>query len=107
MPDGFKEWLGAAALVISLLTSVYAWLTSKAKANSEHLISVDKKLTDHDRRIQFVESEIHHLPSKDDVNELKLAIADVRGEMGQLGADVRSISNTIGRIDRYLENGNS
>jgi len=107
MPEGLNQWLGAAALVISLLTSVYAWLTSKAKANSEHLKAVDKKLTDHDRRIQFVESEIQHLPDKDDVNDLKLAIADVRGEMGQLGADVRSISSTIGRIDRHLENGKS
>ncbi|QFS97574.1 hypothetical protein FIV06_09085 [Labrenzia sp. THAF191b] len=102
MPDGLKEWLGVVALAISLLTSVYAWITSKAKANAEHLKAVDAKLVDLDRRVQSIESELKHLPNKDDVNELKLAMAQLDGTVGRLDESLSGISRTVRRVEGFL-----
>lgn len=102
MPDGLKDLLGAAALVISLLTSVYAWITSKAKANGEHLKTVDAKLIDLDRRVQAMESELKHLPDKDDVNELKLALAELRGTVSTLNESLSGVSRTVRRVEGFL-----
>ena len=102
MPDGLKEWLGVVALAISLLTSVYAWITSKAKANAEHLKAVDAKLVDLDRRVQSIESELKHLPNKDDVNELKLAMAQLDGTVGRLDESLTGISRTVRRVEGFL-----
>jgi peptidoglycan hydrolase CwlO-like protein len=102
MPDGLKDWLGVVALAISLLTSVYAWITSKAKANAEHLKAVDAKLVDLDRRVQSIESELKHLPNKDDVNELKLGMAQLDGTVGRLDESLSGISRTVRRVEGFL-----
>jgi septal ring factor EnvC (AmiA/AmiB activator) len=97
-----KDWLGVVALAISLLTSVYAWITSKAKANAEHLKAVDAKLVDLDRRVQSIESELKHLPNKDDVNELKLGMAQLDGTVGRLDESLSGISRTVRRVEGFL-----
>lgn len=102
MMGDLRNWLGVVAIIISLLTSVYAWLTSKAKANAEHLKTVDKSLTDLDRRVQSVEAEQKHMPSKDDVNQLKLDIAEMKGAMQALDGEVKGVSRTIRRVEDYL-----
>jgi peptidoglycan hydrolase CwlO-like protein len=102
MPDGLKDWLGVVALAISLLTSVYAWITSKAKANAEHLKAVDAKLVDLDRRVQSIESELKHLPNKDDVNELKLGMAQLDGTVGRLDESLSGVSRTVRRVEGFL-----
>lgn len=102
MPEFFKEWLGLLALAISVGGSLYAWLTSRSTTNSEHLATVDKALIDHASRIQSIESELKHLPAKDDVNDLKLALAKLEGTVGRLDESLGSVSRTVQRIDGYL-----
>lgn len=102
MPEGINQWLGAAALIVSLCTTVYAWMTSRAKANSEHLKTVDAKLTDHGSQIQWIQAELKHMPSKDDVTELKLAVSEVRGTVGRLDESVSGVSRTMRRVEGYL-----
>jgi len=98
----FKEWAGLIAVLISLLATLYAWLTSKAKVNAEHLKGVDRTLTNHDKRLSHIETEMTHLPAKDDVTELKLSLAELRGTVGRLDETVSSVGRTVHRIDDYL-----
>lgn len=102
MMGDLRNWFSVAALAVSLATTIYAFLTSKAKANAEHLKSVDKSLTDLDRRVQSVEAEQKHMPSKDDVNQLKLDIAEMKGAMQALDGEVKGVSRTIRRVEDYL-----
>jgi hypothetical protein len=97
-----KDWLGLIALLISVGTSVVLFVGSGAKANASKLDKQETKLIDHDRRIQAVEAEMKHMPDKDTVNELKLAMSDLRGNVNTLAESVGSISRTVHRIDDYL-----
>lgn len=98
----FLPWITAALSIIAFLTAIKNILGSPAKENAEKIAKLEQKLIEHDRRVQSVEGELGHLPSKDTVNELKLSIAELKGTVGTLGESVGSISRTVHRIDDYL-----
>lgn len=111
--DIAKEWLGLFALIISVGGFLWSHLTSGGKAAMTKLdafiaarekkdAEINHDLAEHDRRIQAVESELKHMPDKDSVVDLKLAIAELRGSVGVLGETVGSVSRTVHRIDEYL-----
>lgn len=102
MMDELKEWLGLAALAISVGGFIYAWLTSRSKVNAEHLKSVDATLSNHALRIQAIEGELKHLPAKDDVTDLKLALAQLGGTVGRLDESLNGISRTVRRVEDFL-----
>ncbi|MEZ5790486.1 MAG: hypothetical protein R3D34_06755 [Nitratireductor sp.] len=125
----WKDWLGVVALAISVMGSAYAWITSRANSNAEHLKRVDQALTqlekhqgrldaaleamipkkqiddafaDHGRRIQTLENDMKHMPVKDDVIELKLALAKLEGTVGRLDENLGGVSRTVRRVEEYL-----
>lgn len=104
--ESMKEWLGLVALIVSLGGTVYAWLTAGSKTTAKELTafkaSSGERLDDHGSRIQAVESEIKHMPDKDTVAELKLALSELRGTVGVLGESVSSVQRTVLRIDDWL-----
>ncbi|MBD8890164.1 DUF2730 family protein [Roseibium litorale] len=102
MIDGLKDWATLANTALAIGAIIYSWLTGKAKVNEERLKTVDAKLTDHDRRIQAAESELQHLPAKEDVMELKLALAELRGTVGRLDESLNGISRTVRRVEDHL-----
>lgn len=97
-------WVGAALSIIALLTQLKNMLTADERKLDARLSQAEKTLIDHDRRIQSAETELQHLPNKDTVMDLKLALAELKGTVATLGESVGSISRTVHRIDDYLRN---
>lgn len=91
-----------AGPVIAVGGVVYTWLTSRSTQNSLELKVALEKLVEHDRRIQSMESELKHLPDKDAVTELKLAIAELKGTVGRMDEQIGSVGRTVHRIDDFL-----
>ena len=98
----FVIWSTAVLSVIAILGHMKTFFGSGEAANSKKLESHERKLTDLDRRTQAVENELKHLPSKDMVNDIRLAVADMRGTVGTLTETLASVSRTVHRIDDYL-----
>lgn len=108
-----KEWSSLAATLISLGTMVYVFLTASAKktaddlagfkkSNGEYLNGHDRKLREHDRRIQKLENEVEHLPSKDDVHELRLGVEQVKGSLGRLEESNLGMARAVRRVESHL-----
>lgn len=95
----FVPWIGLAISVFTLVGLIKGALSSKIE---ERLTKAEKTLVDHDRRIQRNEDALPHLPSKDSVNELKLAIVEMAGKMSAQAETLGSVSRTVHRIDDYL-----
>lgn len=70
----------------------------QAKTQGVH----ERKLTEHDRRIQALEGEFKHLPSKEDIHALTLAVETMKGELGKMGATYDGVNRTVRRIEEYL-----
>lgn len=94
-----RDWIGLIALLISVGTSVTVFFTSGAKKNTATLV-------EHDRRIQRMEDEMRHMPSKDQVNDIKLAMADLKGTVAVMGESLASVSRTAHRLENYLKERN-
>lgn len=95
-------WVGAILAFIALGTQVKAFFGSGEKKLEERMEKTEKTLVDHDRRVQRVEDALPHLPSKDSVHELKLAIVEMAGKMSTQSETLGSVSRTVHRIDDYL-----
>ncbi|ADZ70104.1 DUF2730 family protein [Polymorphum gilvum] len=100
-----KEWLGAVATALSIGAIVYTWLTARSRANSDTINSHERKLREHDRRLQKVENEVDHLPTKDDFNELSLKLERSNGLLGKIEAEYKGLHEAVRRIEKYLLSG--
>ncbi len=101
-PAVISPYLGLALAIIALLGHAKGFFSSGEKALAAKQDKSEKALIEHDRRIQRVEDELKHLPDKDTVMELKLALAELKGTVSALGETVGSVSRTVHRIDDYL-----
>ena len=100
--DIIQGWLALIALLISVGSAIYAFVTARSKANSERLDAIDKRLGTHADRLQKLESEVSHLPNKDQVNGLQVTIAEVKGLVGVLNERVDGVGAIVTRIDKFL-----
>ncbi len=111
--EHLKDWLGLAALVISVGTFLWGHLTSDGKkalaataeAKAEVLritAELDARLDLHGERLQAIEGELRHLPDKDGVNALRVAIAELQGAVGKIDTSVSQLRPTVQRIEDFL-----
>ena len=94
-PADMLPWLSVISLVISIGTSVTIFLTSGAKTTAV-------KVTDHEARLQKIESELPHLPNKENVHKQQLDISEMKGEIGIIKKSIESTERTTRRVEDFL-----
>ncbi|WP_422371331.1 DUF2730 family protein [Hoeflea sp.] len=102
-----SQYLGLALAVIALLGHAKGYFSSGERQIKTDLEAVKVKLIEHDRRIQAAEGELKHLPDKDTVNDLRLTLAQLQGNVSALSESMGSVSRTVHRIDDWLREKNS
>jgi Flp pilus assembly protein TadB len=107
--EEIKGWfaivLGALALLGHLkgyFSSGETKLAEDVKSAEEDITKAEATLISHDRRIQAVENEMRHLPSKDDMTSLQLSLANLTGVVGVLAESFKGVSSTVHNIDTWL-----
>lgn len=95
-------WVTAALAIIALLGHAKTFFGSDAKENAEDIRSVKAGVDDHALRLQALEAEMRHLPAKDDVTELKIAMAEIKGSVAVFNEGMGSLSRTVRRIEDFL-----
>jgi len=99
---GLIPWLTMAALALGIGNSIWAVMTRGAVQTAGEVAEHDRTLVDHDRRIQAVEGEIKHMPSKDKITELLVSLTEVRGKLEAFDSELSSVNRTVNRIEDYL-----
>lgn len=107
MLQEFNEWIGLVAAALSIGAIIYTWITAKSRTNAKTLEAHERKLIEHDRRIQKVENEVSHLPTKEDFTELLVNQERQNGIMARMEAEYRSLYDAVKSIDKFLRNGGS
>lgn len=100
--QNLMQWLGALALIVSIANTFWVWVT---KAGADLLDKVEKLEDDHDEacsRIQSIEGELKHLPSKDSVNALLVQLERVNGKLSTQESELNSVGRTVRRIEDAL-----
>ncbi|MBA5777461.1 DUF2730 family protein [Stappia sp. F7233] len=105
MIEDIRNWSAAIASLLAIISIFYTWLTARSKANEHTIGKHERKLIEHDRRIQTLESDVGHLPPKDDVHELRIALEQVRGALGRLEESHLGVTRVVNRIEIFLLDG--
>jgi len=100
--ENVKAWAGIVAAVLSIASLIYTWITARSRQNETQIRKQEEKLVEHDRRIQSVESELDHLPNKDEITGLRLAISEVSGRLGRMEESNAGLVRGVRRIEDYL-----
>lgn len=95
-------WIIAAMTIINFGGLIQNMISKGEKENTEKLKKAETKLVEYDRRIQALEGDFKHLPSKDDIHTLVLAVEIIKGELGKMGATYDGVNRTVRRIEDYL-----
>lgn len=95
-------WVVAAMTIFNFIGLLKNWLSSGEKALGEKVGSAEKKLIEHDRRIQAVEGELKHLPDRETAHKLELALAQISGRLDTLDERLKPIAATSGRLQEFL-----
>lgn len=93
-----KDLVGVIGGLIGVVAMVYAWLTARSKVNSEHV-------SDLLVRVQAIEADFRHMPSKDTVHGLELAISEIKGDIHAMSEAFSAVQRTAQRIENYLLRG--
>lgn len=94
-PADIQPWLGVAALLISIGTSVTMFFTATAKATAI-------KVAGHEERLLKLENELPHLPSKENVHKQQIDITEMKGEIGVIKKSIEATERTTRRVEDFL-----
>ncbi len=94
-PETIMPWLALVSIVISLGTAITTFLTSGAKATAV-------TVSDHETRLQKIESELPHLPNKENVHKQQLDISEMKGEIGIIKKSIEATERTTRRVEDFL-----
>lgn len=97
-----SKWVALIALLLSVGNLLWAWISRPASDLAKRVDEVDDRIDDvcddqkgHDRRIQRVEDELRHLPTKADLHEVMQKLTSLKTEL-----DI--IAKVVSRIDDFL-----
>lgn len=100
--DDLRGWATLASTLLSIGAVVYAWLTSGSKAALGKIEQMEARLAATERRMDQVETDLHHLPDKDHAQRMELALAEMRGEVKVLNERLIPVAATSARLQEFL-----
>ncbi len=93
------DFITQPQVIIAICTALWGWVVwsfNRKFADKKDVEDVDSKVNCLDNRITKAEDTLKTLPKSSDVHELKLALAN-------LGGDVKAISQATSRMERTLD----
>lgn len=111
-----RDWLSLASVAISVGTAIWIMLTSGSKKTASELTEfkkeaeIDRKLfldalQQLTNRTQSLESDMKHLPDAKAMMEMRLALSDLKGQVGRMEESQIGVSRTVHRVEDFLMKG--
>lgn len=98
----FNQWLSVIALLLSIGNGAWIWVSRPARDLGKRIDDVSESVDDafdglkgHDRRIQRVEDDLRHLPTKADLHKIEMSQTSMKTELD-------TIARVVNRIDDFL-----
>lgn len=89
---------------MSAATAIFAWISTRSKAKADELEKLELRINEQDKAILTLKNEMQHLPDKDLVTDIRLALAKLEGTVGQFGEKLSGVAHIVGVIDESLRN---
>lgn len=99
-----KDYLGIAAILIALATTLYNWLTSSSRHNEESIEKHGDRLSELESKVTKIDSEMQHMPDKTSQHRLELAMTEMAGETKLMAEALSTTTRTVRRMEDFLLN---
>jgi hypothetical protein len=106
----FTQWMPVITFFIAASTAaglLYKWFsadgTAAIKALEEHKKSVWSAHEALERRVQTMEAEYRHLPDREDIHGLKLAMAEMAGTSGRNEEKLIALTKTVENLYSFVQ----
>jgi hypothetical protein len=95
-------YVTAATAVISLVTTIWTILSSGSRQNAVRIDAHARRIEAVEARLQGVEQTVRAMPAKDDVHDLRLALADMKGELRAMHVAMTGTREIMGRLEAVV-----
>lgn len=114
--DTLSKWAALLAVVLSIGNLVWAWISRPARDVGARVDATNARIDDvvlevndradrhrenlkeHDRRLQRVEDDVRHLPTKDDLHGIGLKLTGVKTELDLVARVVTRIDEALRKL---------
>ena len=90
-----KEYAAVASIALSIGAMVYAWLTSRSKANTA-------ALKEHETRLIKIEAELKHAPQHSDFARIYERLDHMNGEVSAMRGSMEVSNRQLAQVLDYL-----
>jgi predicted nucleic acid-binding Zn-ribbon protein len=91
--DWIPRWWGVITTAVAVLATVAMLWLSKTFVRREELKQVEKTMADHSTRLANVEEKVATLPTQEEMNALRLDLAEMRGDIKALREALRPVNH--------------
>lgn len=91
--DWIPKWWGVITTAAAILATIAMLWLSKTFARREDLNKVETTMADHSTRLAALEDKVESLPTRDEVNALRLEMAEMRGDIKALHEALRPVNH--------------
>lgn len=121
MPDWLKEWWPVVVFAVPMVYGWILWAANKGLASKEDVraeasardlalrqleTDIGKQVEAIDRRTVKIEADLEHLPTSQDVAELRQEMARIAGSMEGSQRELLSIGRAVTRMEDRMMKGN-
>lgn len=91
--DWIPKWWGVITTAVAVLATVAMLWLSKTFVRREELKQVESTMADHSTRLANVEEKVATLPTQEEMNALRLDLAEMRGDIKALREALRPVNH--------------
>jgi hypothetical protein len=96
----FSLKLANFALVIGV--GLYSWIMSQGKATAGEIKTLKDDFNGLRMQVNTLEAQMEHVPSKESVHRLEIAITELAGDMKSLAEVIKGAAHAARRVEEYL-----
>jgi len=97
-----SAWVTFLMSAFALIGVVRVFLSSGTRENAQSIEALRDSCEILSNRLQRVESELGHLPSAKEFNDLALAVTEVKGDIKGISKSFEATERSIRRMEDFL-----
>lgn len=101
-PIDLQPWLGSLALLISIGSSVYLWMTTGSRDNTAAIRKLDERLSVAEQHLVTISTDMRHLPNKDGMQRMEITLAEMNGKIAVLSERLQPVAAISERLQEFM-----
>lgn len=95
-------WAAAASTLISVVTTIYTWLTSGSRKNDARIDKLGTRIDELEREVQTHGDKIDQLPNQEMMHRLELSLVRMEGHIDRMDERLKPVAAIAERMQELM-----